>query len=292
LIGQALTARLHAAGHRTTPISRQVRGPNSIIWDPMEGRLDPEALADFDAVVHLAGESIASGRWTESVKRRIHDSRTFGTDLLARTLATLAKGDSAPTALVSASAIGYYGDRGDDLLTEESPPGVGFLANVCKDWEAATAPAQAAGIRVANVRIGMVQSPDGGSLKVQLPLYKLGLGGKLGSGQQYISWVSITDVVGILVHALEHDIVGPINATAPNPVTQAEYAATLGQILSRPAVLPVPRFGPKLLLGDMADELLFASARVKPEVANATGYTFRHPTLTEAFRALLPRPAA
>jgi uncharacterized protein (TIGR01777 family) len=290
LIGSALSTRLRSAGHRVTAISRSAGGADTITWDPAVGRLDPSGLADVDAVVHLAGKPVASGRWTPSVKRRIRASRTLGTDLIARTIAEM---DPGPRVLVSSSGVNYYGDRGEEVLTEDSSPGSGFLAEVCKHWEAATAPASAAGARVVQVRTGVVQSPRGGALKVQLPLYRLGLGGRLGSGGQFVSWISIEDMVGIMQHALETDALeGPVNATAPHPVTQGVYAKTLAEVLGRRTFVPVPAFGPRLLLGEMADEMLFISQRVLPEKVTASGYTFRHPTIDEALRALLGRGAS
>lgn len=292
-IGTALRTRLRSAGHESTIISRSNRGPGTIRWDPTAGTLDADALAAHDAVVHLAGESIVGVRWTEEKKRRIRDSRTLGTDLIARTLAELAGRGGGPRTLVSVSGINYYGDRGDEVLTEESSSGEGFLASVCRDWEAATRPAADAGVRVVIVRIGIVQSAEGGALWAQLPLYRLGLGGPLGSGHQYTSWISLEDVVGVLLHGLETEAVsGPLNATGPNPVTQAEYAATLGRVLHRPAKLPVPAFAPTLLLGQMAQELLLASMRVVPAHTTDSGYTFRHPTLETALRDVLHRNAA
>ena len=286
LIGSALSTRLRSVGHQVTAISRSA-GPDTIVWDPLTGRLDAADLAGVDAVVHLAGEPIGLGRWTEKVKRRIRASRTLGTDLVARTIAGM---DDPPRVLVSSSGTNYYGDGGDRTLTEDSPPGSGFLADVCKDWEGATDPAAAVGIRVVNVRTGPVQSPDGGALEVQLPIFRLGLGGKLGSGKQFMSWISLDDIVGILHYALETDTLkGPVNATAPHPVTQAEHAQTLADVLGRPAFLPVPAFGPKLLFGDMAEEMILLSQRVLPERVMAAGYTFRHPTLVEALRAVLGR---
>lgn len=292
-IGTALRKRLRSVGHEPTIISRSDRGADAIRWDPTAGRLDPDALADHDAVVHLAGESILGVRWTEEKKRRIHTSRTLGTDLVARTLAELAGRGDGPRTLVSVSGINYYGDRGDEVLTEDASSGEGFLAQVCRDWEAATQPAAEAGVRVVIVRVGIVQSREGGALRAQLPLFRLGLGGPVGPGTQYTSWISLEDLVGILVHGLETpDVSGPLNGTGPEPVPQAEYAATLGRVLGRPAVLPVPAFAPKLALGQMADELLLASLRVVPERTTASGYTFRHPTLETALRGVLDRNAA
>jgi len=299
LIGSGLVRCLAADGHTVTRLTRSSgRGPGEARWDPAAGTVDAGALAAADAVVHLAGRPIASGRWTDRARREIRDSRVQGTRLLAETMARLGGGGSAgrprgPRVLVVSSAIGYYGDRGDEVLTEASPPGDGFLAGVCKAWEAAADPARAAGLRVVHVRTGLVLTPEGGSLPKLLPLFKLGLGGRFGSGRQWWSWVALDDVLGIYRHALVTDgLHGPVNATAPGPVTNAELAATLARVLGRPALVPVPRFGPRLVLGEMADELLFSSARVQPEAALASGYAFRRPQLEPALRALLHRPAA
>lgn len=289
LIGGALRAALRSAGHRVTGITRSDPGPDELQWSPSDGQIDSAGLRGVDAVVHLAGESIASGRWSEQTKRRIMASRVDGTTLLARTLANL---DDGPSVLVSASAIGYYGDRDDEVLTETSAAGDLFLSRVCQAWESAAEPARAAGLRVVHPRIGLVQTPQGGALRTTLPLFKFGLGGRLGSGQQWWSWVMLDDVVGVLMHALTDDTVsGPVNVTAPEPVTNATYTTVLGRVLGRPTVLPVPEFAPRLLLGQMADELLFASARVLPEATRATGYTFRHPDLETGLRAALGRGA-
>lgn len=256
-------------------------------WNPRDGTIDSAALAGVDAVVNLAGVSIGERPWTTRVRREILDSRVRSTRLLAETLASLARDGAGPRVLVVASAVGYYGDRGDEPLTEESSSGGGFLAGVCRAWEAAAEPARMAGIRVVHVRTGLVQA-RGGMLGRQLPLYKLGLGGRLGSGRQWWSWVALDDVVGLYRHALVTEALrGPVNATAPHPVTNAEHAATLARVLGRPALLPVPRFVPRLLLGDMAEELLFYSAKVTPAVALATGYRFRFTTLEPALRHIL-----
>ena len=230
--------------------------------------------------------SIGARPWTRRVRQEILGSRVRSTRLLADTLAGLA-GRGGPRVLVVASAVGYYGNRGDEPLTEASAPGGGFLAGVCRAWEAAADPARAAGVRVVHVRTGLVQA-RGGLLGRPLPHYKLGLGGRLGSGRQWWSWIALDDVVGIYRHALTaEELRGPINATAPHPVTNAEYAATLARVLGRPALLPIPRFAPRLLLGDMAEELLFFSAKAAPAAALATGYSFRFPTLEPALRHIL-----
>jgi uncharacterized protein (TIGR01777 family) len=263
-------------------------GPGAARWDPAGGTIDSEALVKADAVVHLAGRSIAALRWTPKVKREILDSRSRGTRLLATTMADLPDG---PRVLVTASGVNFYGDRGDEVLTETSPSGEGFLAEVCRQWEGAADPARAAGIRTVHVRTGFVQTPRGGVLPRLLPLFRAGLGGRFGSGRQWWSWVTFDDVIGIYRHALATNAAsGPLNATAPNPVTNVEFTATLAKVLRRPTLLPVPSFAPKLLLGQMADELLFASARVHPAATESSGYSFQHATLESALRHLLTHP--
>jgi hypothetical protein len=287
LIGTALSKELTAAGHRVVPVTRH--GDQGIHWDPARQEIDAASLEGMDVVVHLAGEGIADHRWTEQQKGLILSSRVDGTTLLAETLAGLAR---PPRALLSGSAIGYYGDRGDEVLDESAPQGEGFLAGVAAAWEAGTAAAEEAGIRVVHLRTGIVLATEGGVLKKMLPLYKLGLGGKLGSGQQYMSWISLADEVGIIAWLLgpepEHAVAGPVNLTAPNPVTNAEFNEALGRALHRPKFLSVPKFGPKLLLGgQLAEELLFEGARVLPEAIQASGYQFVHPTIDLALNALL-----
>lgn len=289
LIGEALSALLTTGGHRVTRLVRREPGEGELGWDPERGEIDADGLRGVDAVVHLAGESIASVRWTEGRKRRVMESRRKGTRLIAETLAGL---DGGPSVLVSASGIDYYGDTGDEAVTEESPPGRGFLADVCREWEAATAAAADAGVRVVTVRTGVVQSPQGGALAKQLPLFRAGIGGRIGSGRQWLSWISLDDVAGVYHHALTSpEISGPLNATAPEPVTNAEHAKTVGRVLRRPTPLPVPSLGPRLVLRDMADDLLLGSKRVLPARALETGYVFRHPTLEGCLRDALGRPA-
>jgi uncharacterized protein (TIGR01777 family) len=287
LIGKALVHRLEAAGHRAVPVVRSAGGGDVIRWDPAAGTIEAAAFEGIDAVVHLAGEPIGARRWNTDVKRAIRDSRVDGTSLLSATLAGLT---TPPAVLLSGSAIGIYGNRGDERLTETSAPGEGFLAGVTAEWEAATAPAEQAGIRVVHLRTGIVLSPEGGALAKQLPLFKFGLGGKLGSGRQYWSWISLDDEVAMIEWLLDADVAGPVNLTAPEPVTNAAFTDALGKALGRPTFLPVPSFGPKLVLGgELADELLFTSARVIPEVATNAGYQFTHQTIGAAFTGLLPR---
>jgi uncharacterized protein (TIGR01777 family) len=288
-IGSALVSSLAADGHEVLRLTRSPSpGQGAAHWDPASGSIDSEALSRAAAVVHLAGRSIVAPRWTPKVKREILSSRARGTRLLAETLAGLADG---PRVLVSASGIHYYGDRGDEVLTETAPGGQGFLSEVCQQWEAAADPARSAGIRTVHVRTGLVQSAKSAPLALQLPLFRVGLGGRLGAGRQWWSWVTLDDVVGIYRHALDTSgLNGPINATAPNPVTNAEYTAALARVVARPALLPVPSLGPKLLLGEMADELIFSSIRVYPAAAEASGYSFRHAELEAALQDILHRP--
>lgn len=292
LIGSSLVPSLTGGGHSVTRlVRREPRADDEVQWDPEAARLDPAALKDVDAVVHLAGEPIGERRWTEPQKRRIRESRVTGTRALAEAVRSL---DGGPQTLVCASGVHYYGHRGDAEVDESAEPGEGFLAEVVRDWEAAADPARDAGARVVHVRTGIVQDPAGGALGRVLPLFKLGLGGRLGAGEQWWSWISRDDLIGIYTHALTSDAVrGPINATAPNPVTNAEYTRVLGRVLGRPTLVPVPRFGPKVLLGSEAvEELLFASIRVRPTVAEQTDYAFRHRELEPALRELLDKPAS
>ncbi len=287
LIGTALTRRLTGAGHTVTPVTRS--GGGGIGWDPVTGEIDAAGFEGVDAVVHLAGAGIGDRRWTPAVKATIRDSRLDGTALLATTLAGL---DNPPSTLLSGSAMGFYGDRGDEVLTEQSPAGDGFLADVCVGWEAATRPAEDAGIRVAHLRTGIVLSTQGGALAKMLPIFKLGLGGKLGSGSQWWSWISIHDEVAMIEWLLDADVSGPVNGTAPQPLTNAAFTKVLGKALGRPTLLPIPSFGPKILLGgELADELLFTSAKVLPSVALDHGYVFTHSSLDEALQAVLTERA-
>lgn len=256
-----------------------------MVWDPDRSSLDPAVLAGAGAVIHLAGEPIGARRWSEDQKRRIRESRVRSTELLATTIAAMA---DPPAVFLSGSAIGFYGERGDEALTESSAPGRGFLAEVCEAWEAATSPLAASGVRVAHLRTGIVLDPQGGALAKQLPLFRFFAGGRLGSGRQWWSWISLADEVEAIVHLLTTDVHGPVNLTAPAPVTNGEFTRALGQALRRPTFATVPTFGPRLLLGrDLADSLLFTSARVLPRVLEDSGYRFEHPTIAEAFRAIL-----
>jgi uncharacterized protein (TIGR01777 family) len=287
LIGSALVQELKDGGHRITRLTRSPRLDEDVGWNPDAGQIDASRLEGHDAVVHLAGESIGEGRWTPEKKRRILESRVEGTRLLAETIAGLPE---PPRVMVSASAVGYYGDRGNELLREESEPGSDFLAEVCKAWEAAADPARGAGIRVVHTRNGIVLSPEGGALARTLSIFKLGGGGRIGSGRQWWSWVAIDDVVGAIVHALTDDSVeGPVNVGSPNPLTNVEYTKVLGKVLNRPTVFPLPTLAARLALGEVADALLLASQRIEPAKLKETGYQFRYPELEGAFRHLLGR---
>jgi uncharacterized protein (TIGR01777 family) len=285
-IASALVPALQADGHRVVRLVRQdAAGPDDVRWDPPTGAIDSERLEGVDAVVHLAGAGIGDKKWTAARKQLVLDSRTQGTSLLARTLAGLAR---KPRVLVSASAIGYYGDRGDDVLTEDSEPGDDFGAHVCREWEAAAAPASDAGIRVVRIRTGLVQGRAGGMLQRLLLPFKLGAGGRLGSGTQYMSWIAIDDEVNAIRHLLENDSVdGPVNLTAPNPVTNAEYTETLGRVLHRPTMIPTPLFALKAVYGAELVETLLGSQRVSSEKLRASGFEFSYPDLEGALRAAI-----
>jgi NAD dependent epimerase/dehydratase family enzyme len=306
LIGTALVRRLTAEGHRVLRLTRsRPTGPDQVHWDPMTGEIDAAALAKADAVVHLAARGIGDRlRWTRRTKAEILETRVRGTKLVAETMAGLpteagGSGGLEPgppvhrgsPALVCASGVGFYGDRGDEVLTEASGGGGGFLAEVVRQWEEAAEPARTAGLRVVHLRTGPVQTAAGAGLPKQALLFRFGLGGRLGSGRQWLSWISLDDIAGAYLHALVcQELEGPVNAVAPNPVTNAEFTATLARVLRRPAVLHVPRFGPKLVLGQFADEMLFVSQRARPARLLATGYRFQFPELEAALRHTLGRP--
>jgi uncharacterized protein (TIGR01777 family) len=291
-IGSALCRQLDRLGHHVVRVvRRQVRpGELALSWDPEAGTIDAGGLEGADAVIHLAGAGIGDGRWTESRKRVLVDSRIRSTALLADAVAGL---DHKPRVLVSASAIGFYGDRDDEILTEQSSAGDDFLASLCVRWEAETAPAADAGVRVVCVRTGIVLSTEAGALPKLLPLFRLGLGGRFGSGAQWWSWISLDDEISALTWLLENDIRGPVNLVGPNPVTNRQFTRILGAALSRPALFPVPRFGPRLLMGsELADSLLFTSARVQPSILESSGFDFSHPTLEVALRHILEASAS
>jgi len=304
LIGRALVKRLEAEGHEALPVLRPANpGPQQpgdaaaqaeqpgdaaarvIAWDPAADRIDGQALEGLDAVVHLAGEPIAARRWSSAQKRRIADSRTRGTALLAGALARL---DTPPSVLVSASAIGYYGDRGDERLDESSNVGSDFLARVCHDWESAADPAREAGIRVVHPRTGVVLSQSGGALAEMLPFFRLGIGGRVGSGRQWMSWITLHDEVEALLWLLSADVDGSVNLTAPDPVTNRELTAALGRALRRPTLLPVPKPALWARLGrELTEALLYSSARVAPALLARRGFRFAHPDIATALDAVL-----
>jgi uncharacterized protein (TIGR01777 family) len=288
LVGSALIPVLTGGGHQVVRLVRsQPRDKVSEVqWDPEGGDIDAAGLKGVEAAVHLAGESIAAGRWTAAKKARILESRVKGTRLLAEALAELKQ---PPKVLVSASAVGYYGDRGEETLREESGSGSAFfLSNVCRQWEAATEPAEDAGIRVVNLRFGIMLSGVGGALPRLLTPFRMGVGGRLGSGKQFMSWIAIDDVIGAILHTIGTETLrGAVNAVAPEPVTNREFTRTLGRVFGRPTVFPMPAFAARLAFGQMADELLLASQRVEPAKLLASGYLFRFPELEAALRHLL-----
>jgi uncharacterized protein len=288
-VGSALVPALRRAGHRVVRLVRgQPKSADELGWDPEAGTVDAAGLEGIGGVVHLAGAGIGDKRWTDARKRLILESRTKGTTLLARTLAQLAR---PPSVLVSASATGYYGDRGDEPLDEQSAPGNDFVAGVCVQWEAATAPAADAGIRVARTRSGIILGREGGVFPRMLLPFRLGLGGRMGSGRQYMSWISIDDEVGAILHALVQErVAGPVNLTGPRPVTNAEFTKTLGRVLHRPTAIPTPLLPLRALYGsELVQHLLVEGQRVLPKQLEQTGYEFARPTLEEALRAVVDR---
>lgn len=288
LIGSALTPFLTTAGHE---VRRLVRGRvnfnnDEYFWDPYSGALNKACLEGIDAVVHLSGENIA-GRWTDEKKKKLRDSRILSTRLLSQTLSEMPK---PPKVLICASAMGYYGDRGEEILTEDSPPGKGFLAGVVQEWEKETAPASTKGVRVANLRFSIILSAKGGALKEMLLPFKIGVGGVFGSGNQYWSWVAIDDVVGAIYHCIQTEsLSGPVNVASPNPVTNREFTKILGRVLKRPTIFPMPAAAARLMLGEMADELLLSSIRLEPKKLKASNYSFRFTELEAALRHVLGR---
>lgn len=288
LVGSALVPYLKSKGHEVIRLVRsQASGASEIKWNPEKGIETPAQLEGLDAVVHLAGENIAEGRWSEEKKARIRDSRVKGTRTLATALAGL---ERPPETLLSASAIGFYGDRGAEVLTEQSAAGNDFLSEVCREWELSTRPAAEKGIRIAHLRFGMILSPEGGALAKMLTPFKLGVGGKVGSGQQFMSWITLDDVIGVIDYALNNEaLLGPVNVVAPRPVTNLEFTKTMGQVLSRPTIFPAPAFALRLAFGEMADALLLSSTRVEPLRLKETGYQFQHPELEGALRHVLKK---
>lgn len=286
-IGSALVTLLKSKGHEISRLVRARAGTleEEILWNPVAHVVDLKKLEGFNAMIHLAGEPIAEGRWTPEKKAKIRDSRVKGTRFLAESLARLEK---PPRTLLCASAIGVYGNRGSETLSEESAPGHGFLPEVGQEWEKACEPATQKGIRVVNLRTGLVLSPHGGALKMMLPPFRLGIGGRLGPGRQFMSWISLPDEIGAIHHVLvTESIRGPVNLVSPNPVTNAEFTKALGAALHRPTVFPVPAFAVRLLFGEMGEDLLLSSTRVEPRRLKSTGYRFQHPDLDTALRALL-----
>jgi len=285
LIGRALVAQLGVDGHEVIRLVRKDPTGTDVRWDPAAGQLDPAALESVDAVVNLAGAGIGDHRWTDDYRRTMRTSRTGTTTLLAETLATVG---GEGRVLLSGSAVGVYGDRGDEELTEASTPGTGFLPELVRAWEASTAAAENAGARVVHLRSGIVLTADGGALKKMLPLFRLGLGGRFGSGRQWMSWISLPDEVAAIIHLLTSERRGPVNLTAPHPVRNADLAQELGRRLHRPSVVPVPAAGPRLLLGrDLADNLLFEGQRVVGDVLGDDGFEFEHPDLPTALAAVV-----
>jgi uncharacterized protein len=289
MVGTELVPALEREGHL---VRRLVRGAvrdadQEISWDPAAGKIDAAELNGIDAVVHLAGENIAGHRWSKDFKQRILKSRLDGTQLLCGALAKL---EMKPSVLVSASATGFYGSRGDEVVDESSPSGSGFLAEVCREWEAATQPARDAGIRVVNLRIGPILSPKGGALAKMLPPFKAGLGGVVGSGKQYFSWIGLDEVVAAIEFVLKSEqIAGPVNAVTPDAVTNYEFTKTLGRVLGRPTIFPMPAFAARLAFGEMADEMLLGGVRVEPRALTAAGFKFAYPELEPALRHLLAK---
>lgn len=287
LVGSALTQTLSKNGHSILRFVRKKEdlSDDTILWDTTKGIENPEKLNGVDVVINLAGENIATGRWTEEKKKRILESRVKGTETLCNALNTL---DNPPKLLINASAIGYYGNQGDCIVNEEGPSGEGFLAKVCREWEKATESAEKKGIRVVKLRTGVVLSKKGGALAKMLLPFKLGLGGVIGSGKQWMSWIALEDLVGIVQHVIEDEAIrGPVNAVTPKAVTNYEFTKTLGKVLNRPTIFPLPAFVAKFLLGEMADEMLLSSTRVNPAVLSMTGYSFLYPDLEGAFEHIL-----
>lgn len=287
LVGSALLPALQRAGHSVTALAREgaQSGTATVSWSPENGRIESAKLAGVQAVIHLAGENIADGRWTKEKKQRIRGSRVKGTDLLARAIIGMPQ---PPQVFVCASAIGIYGNRGEEWLTEDSSLGNDFLAGVCREWEAATVPLIDAGIRVVHLRFGVILSPKGGALAKMLPIFQMGAGGPAGDGGQYVSWITLGDAVGVILQALQSDsLSGPVNVVTPGPLTNRELAKALGEALGRPAVMPAPAFALKLAFGEMAEATVLASQRVKPARLQAAGYAFQHPDITSALQHLL-----
>jgi uncharacterized protein (TIGR01777 family) len=289
LIGSALLPSLKTRGYEVTRlVRREATDEGQIAWDTGKP-IAPNTVSGFDAVIHLAGESIV-GRWTKTKKIKIHDSRVAGTTMLAEAMAAA---QDKPQVFLCGSAIGYYGDRGNEMLNEQSKPGIGFLPDVCREWEAATKPAINAGIRTVQMRTGVVLSPKGGALGKMLAPFKMGVGGRIGDGQQWMSWIDIQDMIGAIHHMLNSDLLqGPVNMVAPKPVKNAEFAKSLGSVLSRPAILPMPAFAVKLAFGEMGETVLLGSQRVEPAQLVMSGYPFRFSNLRPSLENILARKVA
>ena len=282
LVGSALIPILQSDGNQITRLVRSSPKPGEIEWHPNQDEVNPQRLEGFETIINLAGENIAGGRWTDEQKRKIRVSRINGTHLLSE---SIAKMTSKPGAFICASATGIYGDRDDETLDEQSETGGGFLAGVCREWEQATEPASKAGVRVVNLRMGPILARDGGMLSKLLTPFKMGMGGKVGSGKQYISWVALDDAVNAIKLAIDDkSIQGPINIVSPNPVTNEEFTKTLGHVLNRPTALAMPAFAARLAFGEMADEMLLASQKVMPKRLTAAGFQFQYPQLESAMR--------
>jgi len=288
LVGSALRPALVAGGHFTATLVRRAPAAGEVQWNPASA-LDPKSLEGFDGIVHLAGKNIA-GLWTEKFKREVRESRVQGTRTLTTAAAESFRQTGKPSTFVAASAVGYYGNRGDEELTENSPPGNGFLAEVCQEWEGAAEGVAAAGIRVVQLRLGAVLAKQGGALKAMLPAFRVGLGGPVGNGSQYMSWVALADVVGAFLFTLmKGDLRAPVNVVSPRPVRNQEFVRELGAALRRPAMFPLPAFAVRLLMGEMGESLLLASQRVVPSKLEAAGYRFRYPELAQALGAIISK---
>ncbi len=283
LVGKKIIAGLEADGHQVVKLVRGSRNkPDEFLWNPDTEKIDAKAFEGTDAVIHLAGENIASKRWTSEQKMKIKKSRVDGTRLIAGTIAAL---ENPPRTLISTSAIGYYGDRGNEFLTEESTSGAGFLAAVCRDWEDATRTAESKGLRVVHARLGVVLSREGGALKMMLPPFLMGAGGPLGDGKQYMSWIDLDDAARVFIYlATKSNLSGPVNVVAPNPETNAQFTKTLARVLHRPAFFPVPTIGVKVMFGEMGQELLLASNKVSADKLVAAGFQFSYPELESALK--------
>jgi uncharacterized protein (TIGR01777 family) len=284
LIGQAVLTALTQVGHHPISLKRSSgpSTPDTPLWEPIHRNSWDSDIGPVDAVIHLAGENLAAHRWTPEVKHRLHTSRVGGTEQLCKHLASLEK---KPGVFIAASAMGYYGNRGDEILTENSKRGEGYLSELCRDWEAACQPAVDAGIRVVNMRFGMVLAREGGALHKLLPIFKTGLGGQLGSGRQWMSWIALDDLVTVIIHSLtDSRLTGPVNVVSPNPVTNSEFTHTLAKVLKRPAFFTVPAFVLRAVWGEMADEMLLASTRVEPKKLNDNGLQFNYPDLETTLR--------